>query len=911
MSLKNIAEDRHWQQVSVAMKRDLQEFTHKKGSSEDECVLDLLQALYTEGITDATKVMMLGVLQEMSESLFMDETSIEQAIGTLIGFYQEVTMNKGSTFLKSQILVCLTTLALTGNQLREQPGLFIDVTNLLFDVLSKVNQGADRIVREAACECLEEVENIYPGVLMYKLDHFYAMSQLENTHVRQSYVSLFTTVLKNAVRLKCKQSSLEEDEVSDLITTRKEPLKPLILPDMIPEDAFDIRASKSWENLVLPSSVSKTELRTAIVKCMDNLSLMSVPDTVRAIQDLCCICSSSDLPMEIFHDIPRNLTRSISLPCFHIQMYILNYYKIEPDASFFQDVIRNICHPALSLGHRLFCMQFCIDNSLKFSIEDEDLAVCKPVIFDSLDETLTKLLFVINLCQEGMPMKSFIPYLEPLMTSVRHGAQGKWAVACFRGLFTLYMKEPSDELAKTISDFIVEEAVSQHPHFAEHALNFIASVKRELPESQFPSSLLQTMTNFISTVSPEKCMENLEHFLKIFNAAAMEKSLQLKPVTNYIQVLFNTTSVLGNQIWLLGNQMIQICHNLMVHPSLPSLFTSVGEILFSLMTHHSDTNIRDVARFYYSMLIYLSEEKIKAILTSGGASSNSQNLTNLVTGTNQFPLAPAVIHLEEPVLQLKRLKKRHCYKSLTHAVNGCSFNNYLQTVESNTDLPELQLDFRLCKAIIKEQKQLNCTKLYAIVLNVASPTFYEPVEDIQVPHFDLDDSTDNESIISLTIIPKEPNPAVLEASAIFTSADNRTYTCQLEAVPLNFADFFLPLPASADERLAIFNQLWDHVTSECQRDGSVCAQSVMTLPFTASQLHPVIEEKLSEYITARPEINSSCWKVGIFLPPRWHLLLKMTSTDITVVNINADNWRLLPLICDYLSRFMEEGAAST
>lgn len=86
---------------------------------------------------------------------------------------------------------------------------------------------------------------IFQGVLMYKLDHFYAMSQLENTHVRQSYVSLFTTVLKNAVRLKCKQSSLEEDEVSDLITTRKEPLKPLILPDTIPEDAFDLRASVS------------------------------------------------------------------------------------------------------------------------------------------------------------------------------------------------------------------------------------------------------------------------------------------------------------------------------------------------------------------------------------------------------------------------------------------------------------------------------------------------------------------------------------------------------------------------------------------------------------------------------------------------------------------------------------------
>lgn len=70
MSLRNIAEDRHWQQVSVAMKRDLQEFTHEKGSSEDECVLDLLQvrckSLWLVSLTPTLMMMMAKALANLS-----------------------------------------------------------------------------------------------------------------------------------------------------------------------------------------------------------------------------------------------------------------------------------------------------------------------------------------------------------------------------------------------------------------------------------------------------------------------------------------------------------------------------------------------------------------------------------------------------------------------------------------------------------------------------------------------------------------------------------------------------------------------------------------------------------------------------------------------------------------------------
>ncbi|XP_071816733.1 AP-5 complex subunit beta-1-like isoform X2 [Apostichopus japonicus] len=905
MSLKTTDENHQWRQTAVLMKRDIYGYLQSKGCSEEDCVIDLLQALYGETLSDATKVMVLGALQELSESLLMDKTGVEQAVGTLIGFFQEVAMSKGSTFLKSQILVCMTTILLTGDQLRDQQSLFLDVTNLLFDIISKVNQGTDRALRETACQCLEEIENNYPGVLMHKLDHFYAMCQLENTHVRQTYVGLFNRVLRNAVRVKCQQASVSKDDISDLLLTRKEPLKPLMLPDAIPPAMFQLQSRSPNERISLPSDVDTSELQAAVMKSMDNLLEMSEPDAVKAIQELSCICNICNLPIQIFQDMQRNLTTSLSLPLFHVHLYLMKHYFSESvEAVNLESVTRHICHPALSLGHRLFCLHFCMDISHQIRLEDEDSALFKPTIFDSLDETLTKLKFVIKLSPDGLTSNALLSYLEPLMTSVKNGAIGKGAVACFRGLFHIYANDQSEDLNSAISDFVVEEAVSQHPHFADHALNFISCVSEELPDSKFPSHLLQSLTNFIAQVSPKKSLENLEHFLKIFNAAAMEESIQLKPVTKYLQDLFKSTNVLENRNWLLGNQMIQICHNLMLHTSLPNLFTSVGEILFSLMTRHSDTNIRDVARFFYSMLIHLSEEKIKAILRSLDASNNGQNLTNLVTGTNNFPVAAPVVHLQEPILQLKRLQRSYKYEQLMDSLHGCSFSEYLRTVSTNASIPEIVIDLQICNGMASESQQLPFSKLYAIVLSVQSPTYYNDIEDLHVPYFALND--EEGCRISLVIIPNEPNPANLEASAMFTSSENKTYTCKLKPLRLEFEDFFLPLPVAADERRQIFNDLWSHLDSEVQRDNSACIQSVTTLPFTASQFHPVINEKLSDYIIARPDGDEDAgWIIGILLPPRWHLLLKMKATDVTVVTINTDNWRLLPLVSHFLKSFTD------
>lgn len=46
----------------------------------------------------------------------------------------------------------------------KQPLAFESFVELLFDIVSNVNSSTDRTLRGIACQCLQELEEIYPGV---------------------------------------------------------------------------------------------------------------------------------------------------------------------------------------------------------------------------------------------------------------------------------------------------------------------------------------------------------------------------------------------------------------------------------------------------------------------------------------------------------------------------------------------------------------------------------------------------------------------------------------------------------------------------------------------------------------------------------------------------------------------------
>ncbi|XP_072023358.1 uncharacterized protein, partial [Amphiura filiformis] len=99
-----------------SFRRNPASFLASKQIEEEDFVLDVLQALYSEELGDAVKVMLLTLLQERAAFLHITPASVEQTIGSLTNIYNQTTSEDTSLY-RSQLLVTITTILLDSNQL--------------------------------------------------------------------------------------------------------------------------------------------------------------------------------------------------------------------------------------------------------------------------------------------------------------------------------------------------------------------------------------------------------------------------------------------------------------------------------------------------------------------------------------------------------------------------------------------------------------------------------------------------------------------------------------------------------------------------------------------------------------------------------------------------------------------------
>lgn len=106
-----------------------------------------------------------------------------------------------SSFFKSHLLVVLTGIMIQRAYVEVQPQSFTKLVDQLLGLIANVNSPMDSVLRRAACQCLLELELSYPGLLLRKTGHLFAMAQKETGHIFQDYAALFVTAMKHAVRL--------------------------------------------------------------------------------------------------------------------------------------------------------------------------------------------------------------------------------------------------------------------------------------------------------------------------------------------------------------------------------------------------------------------------------------------------------------------------------------------------------------------------------------------------------------------------------------------------------------------------------------------------------------------------------------------------------------------------------------
>ena len=112
--------------------------------------------------------------------------------------YDTDTINKN--MLKGQILITITTILIITECKDKEPGIFLNFVNsILIEHIKNVNNYSNVYLRDICCKCLEELENEYPGLLFTLLGKK-SLEMLENKdnygHENKSSYTVFTSVLK-------------------------------------------------------------------------------------------------------------------------------------------------------------------------------------------------------------------------------------------------------------------------------------------------------------------------------------------------------------------------------------------------------------------------------------------------------------------------------------------------------------------------------------------------------------------------------------------------------------------------------------------------------------------------------------------------------------------------------------------
>lgn len=852
----------------------------------------------------------------------------------------------------SQILVTGTVILISSETVQANQEVFVDFVGVLTDVIEMVNNPCNLLVRKTACECLWELEMSYPGLLHAKLDHLYAKCAAENSPVFQSYMVLFVTVLHHAIEHLLQESphTLDDNCVNNFLTSRTEPLKPLylskesmrqLLPVTIQATVF------SSKSLSLPGNVDTREIKRAISFLMDNIGFLNTTGVVHVMCQLMQCVKLAGLSPNIFKSQFITWVSTVDLTVFHmlllLKMKFLDDLFLEGDEMLLlQRMLLVSSQPTIPQGQRLLCFEWLmyfptneetlgLQPSVPHCLDYPQFNFFYPSVFDSLDITVDKLK-VLCLCLDhetlNLPGSMGVPLMEclaPLLSRVQHGIGGRTAVALFRSVFWFYKHHWDSELEQEIYKLVLS-IVTSNPQFIPHTVDLLNEVSTITPDSSFPTDLLRSLSEHVVSQSIESILPNLTHHLKLLSLAMRATDIPPTPTVRFLVQILDKSEIARSGNWSIGNCVLAVCYSILLHHHTNTTVTELGNLLLYICASYRDIDIRDRARFYYCLLTNVSNKKCSKILASETRPKQGlpQAIADDIT-TSSFPVPPPVKHIGTPFLRLTRVPQP-VYEGSLADMKASTTRSEQEDVYNTRGL----LDQYLKKVETAYSREIPITLyvhfndslslptpriIYAVILKFHTERRYKKLDDVHISYLSASKSTTpSEGCRQITVnfCPLDPVPANFQVRAVFSDENGLTCAMKLENLPVHFSDFFIPLRIPADfetspvsvikERL--FSALWDYITKIQRTSGDPTGtgvESVVCLSVEWSIMGKILEERLLPFVTSTSDDEV---RLGIFLPPLQHLLLKFRPLNqTTVVSVATDDWRLLQLVESYLLQF--------
>ncbi|KAK3097233.1 hypothetical protein FSP39_007843 [Pinctada imbricata] len=798
-------------------------------------------ALYNETIDIWTKTELLLLVEQFGTTDVISVDGVDQVVASLLDVFHQIASRETHNNLTCQILVTSTTLLIIHDQL---------------------------------------------GLLWKDKDALVNAMRKEKTDVYQDYMLLVTKVIEHSICLPLEMSN-----------------------------GTDLSHKPGYDRHL---SVDPQETRQLVSLIMDNINLFTpsgcwcvTMSLIHMVQNLPEISPTIFKPLMLHH------MSSMDILVMHLVLYIQREFEKEvlSDVEEKQLTVRTVTginHPSLTPAQRLFYCHWIehisqpeegSENPLPNLVTEKYKLHLYPRPFDPVDCQLAKIC-LLNKCFQSFTKKEdglaaalllgSVGYLHKLLS---HTGTDRAAVVLFRGLFQMYQRHCSKTFSQDINRFL-RGLISGFPYFIPHALDFIECLREKTPDSPVYIEVLSLLHNQVVSTPEEQAAVYYTFYIQVLKRASFEKDLSPEGTLRFLQYLTENAESIDKSSWNLGSGILSVCHNLILCHGTKGIYDDLAELLYVLMIQYRDTDIRDRARFYYTLVTSATDKKVKRIIQPMLESQSYQQALSALLPDKQDGLGYShVTMLDTDILHCKRVKLQPEYYTVADVTSdGFPYPDCLEEYYSAIKRRKLVMKAVYQLKLITE----NFQEIHAVCVHIDKDANYQDIPEIYLARIKQTDSIQ----IDIDFCPNLPMPTSFSLWTEFISGSS-SYHCELSPLTVTFTDLVQPLPLHMFRNgtpLQIFDQLWNWMIQDSQLQSPNCIKSVK-----------IVREPLTEFLTNRCKCVSDCIvstsdegsesKLAFLLPPSYHLLLnvKDMTSQYLVVTMVTDTHTVLPHIDRFLS----------
>ncbi|KAM6599074.1 uncharacterized protein LOC115705494 [Cannabis sativa] len=603
----------------------------------------------------SSKLSIILFLEEFADSLFgvdddgesnSRENSLLRVIDTLRSFLQTpVDGVSVGISLKEQMMVSVTSILISLETCSDRipVRLLEGLVELLLMVVNRPNHGPDRQIRVVACECLRELEQAYPCLLSEIVGHLWSLCQNERTHACQSYILLFTSVVRNIVAHKLSVS----------ILSNSVPLVPFSVPQVLLSGFGSVKEGSAGLNF--------KELRRALAFLLEWPQVLTPCAMMEFLAMIMPVAVALELQASMLKVQFFGMIYSFDPMLCHV---VLMMYSQFLDAFDGQEgeiarrlmlVSRETQH---SLVFRLLALHWLLgfnelllkrDARKTKSLVDMNLNFY-PSVFDPLALKAMKLdmLAFCSVCLDIINIETGLVGGESNgKTVVKLFQDGLVSVSAFK-----WLPAESTETAlafRTFRKFLI--GASSHSdtdpsttrtlmestifHTVQGMLvDVILQCQRLVPvivalidrllscqkHQWLGERLLQTFDEhlFLKVKIDYKLVTCFPMFDRIAENDTIPPRRLLELLTSFMVFLVDKHGPdTGLKTWSQGSKVLSICRTLLLHHKSSRLFLGLSRLLAFACLYFPDLEVRDNARIYLRMLICVPGNKLRNMLNLG------------------------------------------------------------------------------------------------------------------------------------------------------------------------------------------------------------------------------------------------------------------------------------------------------